>query len=159
MKKILIALLIFNIFFLGCARSLVRTQNETTEEYYLKISKICKDREVRIKTASGDEFAANDVIVGPDSIVYREAGSDTAESIPSGDVNKIIFSQPGPSILVGALIGTSAGFLTIYTAVKAGAFDNYRSPYLIIIFPAVGLLVGTLIGIFNGSQIEINVNN
>lgn len=161
MKKIIIYILMIAFLFSGCARTLIKTEGETTEEFYQKVTRMCKGRDVNIITFSNRDFIANYILIKHDSTFYKLTGTDKIIGIPTGQINKIKYKDPWPGLITGVGVGAASGLLAVLGLGSLGVFGKEFSAQgiiAIILIPLITITVGAIIGNERGGNVEINIH-
>lgn len=161
-KKIIFYLLLISCIFSGCARTLNKIEGETMEEFYQKVTRMCKGRDVKIITLSNKDFDAGNIFIRHDSTFYKLTGTKQVISFPTSQINKIKYKDPWPGLITGFGVGAASGLLAVFGLGSLGVFGKELSTQgivAIILIPLISITIGTIIGVENGSNVEIRINN
>ncbi len=161
MKKVVSAILILGILVSGCTHNLGKYSNETHEDFYYRVSKLCeKKNELTIEGLDGKRYKGTDLRITSDSTILKELETNTLIVLKTKEVNTISYTQMGRGIFEGFLFGTSisSGILLASIYFSNGGGHPGISETALIFVPIIGAVVGIVYGLINQSTTNIEIN-
>ena len=157
MEKLILSLLITSVFLQGCASSINRYAKESDEIYYARISRICKDKDISIKTSSGSELTGEFISINKDSVSFRISDTDDKKAVPISEINKMQYENLAHGMCLGMGSGTILGFGISYFLLEISKTKDIGALFLLIGGTFLGFVTGSVIGAFGGNQVTINL--
>ncbi len=162
MKKIIAAILTLSLLISGCTHHLEKYSNESQDDYYNRVSELCKNKdELTITTIGGEKYIGKLLNVSADSTKFFDLKSNSVLCKTTKEISTFTFKDYGTGVadgfLSGLWIGGGTGLL-LGQLLSGGSSGGIGRFYFLLYSLLGGVIIGTTYGYLNPSTTIVKIH-